>query len=144
MSVAMYGQKIPVMQKKIVGNEHRIDVYTATQNKADVLNVSQIAEDIEFLPLETTDECLLGDNIMNIVATSKDIIIFDYEACYRFDRKGKFKNKIGVKGNGPGEYVKPMYVTVDTLNKWVYMGDYMVKRFVKYDFEGKHVVPLAC
>jgi hypothetical protein len=56
MSVAMYGQKIPVMQKKIVGNEHRIDVYTATQNKADVLNVSQIAEDIEFLPLETTDE----------------------------------------------------------------------------------------
>lgn len=138
----MYGQKIPVMQKKIVGNEHRIDVYSATQNKADVLNVSQIAEDIEFVPLETTDECLLGDNIMNIVATSKDIIIFDYEACYRFDRKGKFKNKIGTKGNGPGEYVKPMYITVDTLNNWVYMGDYIIKRFVKYDFEGKHLADI--
>jgi len=49
LSFPMYGQKIPVMQKKIVGNEHRIDVYSATQNKADVLNVSQIAEDIEFV-----------------------------------------------------------------------------------------------
>ena len=142
LSVATYGQKIPVMQEKIVGNEHRIDVYTATQNKAEVLNVSQIADDIEFLPLETTDECLLGNNIMNLVVTSKDIIIFDYEACYRFNRKGKFLNKIGVKGNGPGEYVKPMYVTVDTLNKWVYMGDYMVKRFVKYDYEGKHLADI--
>ena len=75
MSVAMYGQKIPVMQKKIVGNEHRIDVYTATQNKADVLNVSQIAEDIEFLPLETTDECLLGNGIRNLVVSKSDIII---------------------------------------------------------------------
>ena len=133
LSLSMYGQKIPVMQKKITGNEHRIDVYSAIQNKTEVLNVSQIAEDIEFLPLETTDECLLGDNIMNLVVTSMDIIIFDYEACYRFDRKGKFLNKIGVKGNGPGEYVKPMYVTVDTLNKWVYMGDYIIKRFVKYE-----------
>ena len=102
MSVAMYGQKIPVMQKKIVGNEHRIDVYTATQNKADVLNVSQIAEDIEFLPLETTDECLLGDGIRNLVVTQSDIIIFDgEEVCYRFGRNGKFKNRIGRKGNGP-------------------------------------------
>ena len=142
LSFPMYGQKIPVMQKKIIGNEHRIDVYTATQNKADVLNVSQIAEDIEFVPLETTDECLLGNNIMNLVVTSKDIIVFDYEACYRFDRKGKFKNKIGTKGNGPGEYTKPMYVTVDTLNKWVYMGDYIVKRFVKYDFEGNHLADI--
>ena len=95
MSVAMYGQKIPVMQKKIVGNEHRIDVYTATQNKADVLNVSQIAEDIEFLPLETTDECLLGNGIRNLVVSQSDIIIFDgEEVCYRFGRKSFRKTSL--------------------------------------------------
>lgn len=143
MSVAMYGQKIPVMQKKIVGNEHRIDVYTATQNKANVLNVSQIAEDIEFLPLETTDECLLGDGIRNLVVSQSDIIIFDgEEVCYRFGRNGKFKNRIGRKGNGPGEYVKSFYVVVDTLNQWVYMGDYNQKKFVKYDYEGKFLANL--
>ena len=143
LPLSMYGQKIPVMQKKIVGNEHRIDVYTATQNKAEVLNVSQIAEDIEFLPLETTNECLLGDGIRNLVVTQNDIIIYDGEdVCYRFDRNGKFKNRIGRKGNGPGEYLKSFYIVVDTLNQWVYMGDFSQKKFVKYDYEGKHLSEL--
>ena len=143
LSLSMYGQKIPVMQKKIVGNEHRIDVYTATQNKAEVLNVSQIAEDIEFLPLETTDECLLGNGMRNLVVTQNDIIIYDgEEVCYRFGRNGKFKNRIGRKGNGPGEYVKSLYIVVDTLNQWVYMGDYNQKKFVKYDYEGKYLADL--
>ena len=140
LSLSMYGQKIPAMQKKIVGNEHRIDVYSATQNKAEVLNVSQIAEDIEFLPLETTDECLLGDGMRNLVVAKNDIIIYDgEEVCYRFGRNGKFKNRIGRKGNGPGEYVKSFYIVVDTLNQWVYMGDYSQKKLVKYDYEGKYL-----
>lgn len=139
LSVSVFGQKIPVMQKKIVGNEHHIDVYSALQNKAEILNASQIAEDIEFLPLETTDECLLGEDIMNIVVTSKDIFIYDLEACYRFNRNGKFKNRIGTQGNGPGEYVKALTMLVDTLNQWIYIGDYNQKKFVKYDYEGKHL-----
>ena len=143
LSLSMYGQKIPVMQKKITGNEHRIDVYSAIQNKTDVLNVSQIAEDIEFLPLETTDECLLGDGIRNLVVTQSDILIFDgEEVCYRFGRNGKFKNRIGRKGNGPEEYVKSFYIVVDTLNQWVYMGDYGQKKFVKYDYEGNYLTDL--
>ena len=143
LSVSVFGQKIPVMQKKIIGNEHRIDVYSAIQNKADVLFASQIAEDIEFVPLETTDECLLGDGIRNIVMSQNDIIIYDSEeVCYRFDRNGKFKNRIGSKGNGPGEYVKSLFIVVDTLNQWVYMGDYNQKKFVKYNYAGKYLTDL--
>lgn len=67
MSVFMYGQKVPVMKKFASGKEYKIDLYTAYQNRAPILQTGQFAEDIEFIPLETTDDCLLGDFLTNIV-----------------------------------------------------------------------------
>lgn len=74
--------------------------------------------------------------------TKENIIVFDYEGCYRFNRKGKFLNKIGKKGNGPGEYTNPMSIVVDTLNRWVYFSDDGFGRFVKYDYSGKYIANL--
>lgn len=137
-----YGQKVPVMKKIESGNKIHIDFYSAYNNKAPVLYSSQFVDDIEFIPLETTDECLIGESIRNIVITKSNIVIFDYEGCYRFDRKGKFLNKIGKKGNGPGEYTKPMSIVVDTLNSWGYFSDNWSGRFMKYDFEGNSLEEL--
>lgn len=142
MSVFMYGQKVPMMKKFASGKEYKIDLYTAYQNRAPILQTGQFAEDIEFIPLETTDDCLLGDFLTNIVVTKENIIVFDYEGCYRFNRKGKFLNKIGKKGNGPGEYTNPMSIVVDTLNHWVYFSDDGFGRFVKYDYSGKYIANL--
>ena len=77
----MYGQKVPVMKKFASGKEYKIDLYTAYQNRAPILQTGQFAEDIEFIPLETTDDCLLGDFLTNIVVTKENIIVFDYEGC---------------------------------------------------------------
>ena len=142
LPILAFAQKVPTMQKKATGIEHHIDIYTAIQNKQQALILSDFAEDIEFVPLETTDECLLDENIMNVVVTRQDIIVYDLNACYRFNRQGKFMNRIGTQGNGPGEYVKSLYITVDTLNQWVYMGDYNQKKFIKYDYNGKHLADL--
>ena len=142
LPIFAFAQKVPTMQKEATGIEHHIDVYTAIQNKQQYLTLSDFAEDIEFVPLETTDECLLDESIMNIVVTRQDIIVYDLNACYRFNRQGKFMNRIGSQGNGPGEYVKSLYITVDTLNQWVYMGDYNQEKFVKYDYNGKHLADL--
>ena len=131
LPIFAFAQKVPTMQKEAIGIEHHIDVYTAIQNKQQALTLSDFAEDIEFIPLETNDECLLDEDIMNVVVTRQDIIVYDLNACYRFNRQGKFMNRIGTQGNGPGEYVKSLYITVDTLNQWVYMGDYNQKKFVK-------------
>ena len=83
-------QDAPVMQKTASGDEIHIDFYSAYKSRSPILLTSQIADDIEFIPLETKDECLIGDFIRNIVVTQKDIIIFDYDGCYRFNRQGKF------------------------------------------------------
>lgn len=135
----MFGQKAVVMQKKSLGKEFHIDMYSALQNKAEILNTSQIAEDIEFIPLETTDDCLLGETFTNIIITDSDIIVYDHNGCYRFDRQGKFKNRIGTKGNGPGEYINTLSIMADTINQWIYMSDYMQRKYVKYDFSGKYL-----
>ena len=136
---SVYGQKIPVMKKKATGQEHHFDIYSAFQNKMPKLIASQFVEDIEFVPLETTDECLLAESLRNITITEDDIILYDYNGCYRFDRQGKFKNRIGQKGNGPGEYVNSLSIMVDAANQWVYMMDYMQNKYVKYDFSGKYL-----
>ena len=142
LSIPVYGQNVPVMQKSASGDEIRIDLYSAYQNKAPILQISQFAEDIEFIPLETNEKCLLDDYLKNIIVTKDDIIVFDYNGCYRFNRNGKFLNKIGTKGNGPGEYTKPMSIVVDTLNHWVYFSDYHSGRFVKYDYSGRYLEDL--
>ena len=133
---------VPVMQKSASGNEIHIDFYSAYKNRSPILLTSQIADDIEFIPLETTNECLISNFIRDIVVTQKDIIVFDYDGCYRFNRQGKYLNKIGVKGNGPGEYTRPMSIVVDTLNNWVYFSDFHSGRFVKYDYTGRYLADL--
>ena len=105
MPIHTFAQKVSVMQKHSYGKEFNIDVYAAFQNKAPILKTSQFVDDIEFVPLEITDDCLLSNHLKTIVVTSKDIIVYDYEGCYRFDRSGKFLNKIGSRGQGPGEYM---------------------------------------
>jgi hypothetical protein len=114
---------------------HHIDVYGAYQKKAGMM-LSQVCNDIEFLPLETTDECLL-DEELDITVTRTDILVYDLNKGYRFDRNGKFINSIGTRGQGPRELVKPMKMTVDTLNRWVYFFD--IGKVVKYDYEGNFV-----
>ena len=43
MSVFMYGQKVPVMKKFASGKEYKIDLYTAYQNRAPILQTGQFA-----------------------------------------------------------------------------------------------------
>lgn len=71
----------------------------------DKLNMSEIFSNIDYIPLETTKECLIG--YMNIPIFGEDIIIRSYNnggSIYRFSEQGKFLNKIGSIGRGPGEY----------------------------------------
>jgi hypothetical protein len=129
---------VPTIRKHHAGDVYRIDVYGAYQEKAGV-TLSQICDDIEFISLEITDDCVLDENL-SITVTQTDILVFDYNKGYRFDRSGKFVNSIGTRGQGPKEFIKPMKMEVDTLNRWVYFLDH--GRLVKYDYDGNHLETL--
>ena len=78
------------------------------------LLLSDIVEDVEYVKLETTDDCLVTSSV-SIFATDKDIYVlnknYTNEKLFRFDRKtGKFISKIGSIGQGPKEMIQPCFV----------------------------------
>lgn len=67
------------------------------------LKLSDLIEDYRLVPLETTNESLLGE-IREIISLSGEyILIADRDNVYKFSGEGKFINTILKNGRGPGE-----------------------------------------
>jgi hypothetical protein len=65
----------------------------------------RIFREIEMIPLETTDDCLVGIR-PELLSDADHFFIKEHQqqVILRFDRSGKFINRIGQRGGGPGEY----------------------------------------
>ncbi len=131
-----HAQKIPVAKKHTSENIIQIDLYDAYKN-AKNYPLSAVAENVEYIPLETTKDCLLGEYLKNIFITREGIFVFDYKYVYHFSQQGKFLSKIGKIGRGPDEYNQPMSITVDTVAKNIYFLD--SDMLVKYDYNGNFI-----
>ena len=120
--------KIPVidLKKVISGKEHEF-------------LLSDIAKGIEYIPLEFSPECPIQLNVApwDMYVTSNDIFILSH-IIYRFDKNGKFLNKIGTIGRGPGEFITALGIAVDTIAKLLYLHS-LENQIHIYDYNGKHV-----
>ncbi|RHJ78387.1 6-bladed beta-propeller [Parabacteroides sp. AM08-6] len=102
------------------------------------VNLSDIIESIEIIPLETSDEVLLGeiyalsyDEEKYFVQNANNLLI------YVFDKKGKFERQLTRKGNGPGEIQFPESYTLDKINKEVWLSNN--NTFLRYDYQGTYL-----
>ena len=68
----------------------------------DSLPLSTIARSIEYIPLETCNEALLG-RYGSPRFFKQGILISSDNGIYCFDSKGKYRYKISRVGKGPGE-----------------------------------------
>ena len=100
------------------------------------LLLSESAEKLEIVSLEMTDQSMLGE-IRRIQVTDHNIWIDHGREfyIYRFSRSGKFLNKIGSIGQGPGEYTTYSTFLVDEDKKEVYIIA-NTNGVLAYDFEG--------
>ena len=100
------------------------------------LLLSEAAEKLEIVSLEMTDESVLSD-ITEMQVTVHNIWIDHGREfyIYRFSRTGKFLNKIGSIGQGPGEYTTYSTFLVDEDKKEVYIIA-NTNGVLAYDFEG--------
>lgn len=96
---------------------YKFDPNNLTEQK---LSLSQIAEDIIYIPLDNNYKIRL---INNIIFTNRSIFISSDEGVLKFSREGKFVNKIGNKGRGPGEYIYCSTFSVNDKNETVYIKD---------------------
>ena len=67
--------------------------------------ISLIVDSIDYIPLETTSDCLICA-IDKLITKNNKYYIFDKitQSIFTFDFNGKFISKINSIGHGPGEY----------------------------------------
>ena len=120
-------------------NSNVIDVERALQNPTR-LKTSDLGKTVRYIPLETTDDCLIGDN--PIVKVLKDYIIVEYtgrsssaDHCLLFSKEdGRFIAEIGHAGQDPEAFTSS-YSWIDEKEEFIYFKR-LPNQLMKYDFEG--------
>ena len=136
LNIALLGCSSNKKQEPI--SKSGIPVINLSENVSTVpsLLLSESAEKLEIVSLEMTDQSMLGE-IRRIQVTDHNIWIDHGREfyIYRFSRSGKFLNKIGSIGQGPGEYTTYSTFLVDEDKKEVYIIA-NTNGVLAYDFEG--------
>ncbi|PKQ66518.1 hypothetical protein BZG01_10865 [Labilibaculum manganireducens] len=97
-------------------------------------------DSIYAVPLQILENNMLGDRIKVVQQQCGDIYVGEFSAhfkVFRFDRNGEYKNEIGFRGKGPGEYTSfdDFIVSADTVE--ILTGTGMQSRIVRYLNNGK-------
>lgn len=129
----VYGDNFPAVSNA----QSKIDLY-GNKDIYQKVSLSKIAEDVVYIPLETTNESLLSEELQ-IYYGKDDLFVGDQQTntFYRFDKTGKFLNKIGNKGNGPEEYPSALYFYVDEASHSLFLISPQTKTLYQYTYEGK-------
>jgi len=113
----------------------RIDLERGFKNLA-LFRLSEVAEDIEYVFLETNDNCLMND-VFRMVYSSPYFFITDNrrKSIFIFDETGKHVNTLSAVGQGPEEYINIR--SFDVHDNTVYILDSEQKKVLIYDINGK-------
>lgn len=107
------------------------------------INLSEIVDSIQYIPLETKDECLIGGVDKLLLTNDSGYLIVDKEissSVYLFDKDGKFLRKIGQRGAANHEYVA--IEDVAYCDGFVYIWDCTGKKLLTFSTEGDFVSSL--
>lgn len=110
--------------------------------------LSEITQDYKMIKLETNSECLI-ERITRVLFAAGKIIVMEGSPYFIdgrrtppkilvFDNNGKFLNRIGGIGKGPGEYTSVGDICIDEKNELIYLlGD--GQSMIKYDLKGNFI-----
>jgi hypothetical protein len=104
------------------------------------ISLQEALGEMEYVALETLPECLIDDlpGLQRPVATENDIFIASGFNIFRFGRDGKFLNRIGSEGRGPGEFLSVTGMCVNERTEEVFLYDVLSKTILVYGYDGKH------
>ena len=101
------------------------------------LKLSDIAEELEYIQLDTTR---IVNPRWEIKMTDKYIFVAARDELLQYDRKGKFIQTIGSKGQGPGEFTSCTNIALDEENKRIFVKDW--SQVLVYSFDGNYLSKL--
>jgi hypothetical protein len=107
------------------------------------LNLSMVADSLEYIPLETLSESLIG-HIFGVVLTDEFIFLRTSNRILKFSREGIYLSQIGSQGRGPGEYPGLRNISIDNENERVFVFPNFVRELLIYTFNNKYLgkIPL--
>lgn len=123
------------------GEPEKIDVFIS---ETAPVRFSDLMEDVVFVPIENDSTNLIG-GIDKITIHNGDYYVLDRHRTgnlWRIDSRGRFLNRIGRVGRGPGEYGEPTDFMVDSTG--VTILDQYSRGLLFYDLDGtyRNTVPL--
>ena len=107
--------------------------------------VSEMVSELEYIPLETHENCLIG-GVLGMIVTPSYIFVHGAEGggggmivpgrshLYAFGRDGRFIRAIGRVGQGPGEYQNMNGFFIDDKNQLVYIETF--RTLLEYSYDG--------
>ena len=115
-----------------------IDIEKAFNNHADIF-LSDFAHEIEYIQLETLQECVI-DRWLKVFTNDKYIVAIAFQQNYLFDRKtGKFIREIGHYGRGANEYQSTSHAVPFDENRNTIRSSISLLKNIEYDLNGNVV-----
>ncbi|OFX78844.1 MAG: hypothetical protein A2X19_11035 [Bacteroidetes bacterium GWE2_39_28] len=120
-------------------NDLRVIDVESNVGKSRQVFLSEVAESIEYIPLETTEESFLGIPSRNQFVYENDLLFVCQKGDYFkiFNSKGNYLSAFNQRGNGPKEYVVPNMFVVDSSAKVLSIGS--VRNIVEFKITGEYI-----
>lgn len=129
------------INRQPINNEQEITITVSPDEAVENIKASELYADIHYIPLETRDDCLIGE-VSDLIKYKNRFYILDKDITYSvfcFDESGKFLFKINNIGTGPGEYVRLTGFSINTDNDQLVLFDGATDRILLYSLEGKYI-----
>lgn len=100
------------------------------------INLSEVAESVEYIKLITPDSVLMSHDI-EIDISKSYLLVMDNgtQNIFLFSRNGTYLNKISGKGNGPEEYADMSDAILDEENGFIFVLDALKRQILQFDFK---------
>lgn len=105
------------------------------------IKASELIADYKYIPLETKSESFMGQ-LRDVIFYEDYIYVHDIEAniiCI-FDKNGRYLNKVGIKGDGPGEFTTLLQkVIIDPFAKRMLVYDQGLRKILYFSLKGDYL-----
>jgi len=109
-----------------------------SSKELDSVLLSSMVEDIEYIKLEATPDSYITFCEETEIG-EKYIVVLRKQSIYVFNRKGKYLNRIGRKGKGPGEYTFPRLLRLSKDEKYLFFHDSPRRKILQYELDGTFI-----
>jgi hypothetical protein len=117
-----------------------IEIDLLSEPASTIKKLSEIATNVEYISLQTTERSLIGGFIKKIIYSDKRIYVTNMENIMCFDMDGKFLFKIDNRGRGPEEYSSIDDFDISSDNKILTILSSIIHKLLLYRIDDTGVI----